>query len=455
MTRATTHPASEELMVFLDGEACQDAASIAAHLESCTECQSIAGDLRRTSTALASWEVQRPSAAMGERVLAAAKRQPAPAGGALRIMRRWTWKGWALAGAGAAFGLLLVIALTNPMAERGTSSPAALARGQATRAVKQIPEGEGRATDGALAQKGHYQGWLEPAKPSDSLSMSRGAPRAMGGGGGDTNGTLGRLEEQARDAFSVNGQTAADETKSLAAIPEHLIAGQPMIARTANLRVVVARFETARGSLDAILMRYQAYAAWLEVSTTEGAARRITASLRVPSAQLGAAMADLKALGRVENESQAGEEVTEQHADLVARLKNARETETRLDDILRTRTGKVKDVLEVEQEMSRVRCEIEEMDAQQKNLEHRVDFATLNLTIAEEYKAKLESNAPSLGMRLRNSIVLGFRNAFGSFFSLILFVAEAAPVLLTWLVILSPLGWFAWRRFRAVRAALT
>lgn len=445
-------------MAYLEGESCADAASVAAHLQSCAECQSIAADLRGTSTVLASWEVQQPSATMGEGVLAAAKRQPAPAGGALRFVRRWTWKNWTLAGAGATLSLLLLIALTNPMAERGTSSPSALARGQATRAVKQIPEGEARATDGALAQKGQYKGWLEGKAQTRGTatdkfeSMNGGAPPVMGGSGGETNGTLGRLQEE--KSYIADGQTPAGGSLTVT-LPEHLIAGQPMIARTANLRVVVPKFETARGSLDAILMRYQAYAAWLEVSTTEGAARRISASLRVPSAQLGAAMGDLKALGRVENESQSGEEVTEQHADLVARLKNARETETRLDDILRTRTGKVKDVLEVEQEMSRVRGEIEEMDAQQKNLEHRVDFATLNLTIAEEYKAKLESNAPSLGMRLRNSIVLGFRNAFGSFFSLILFVAEAAPVLLIWLVILSPLGWFAWRRLRAVRAALT
>jgi len=137
----------------------------------------------------------------------------------------------------------------------------------------------------------------------------------------------------------------------------------------------------------------------------------------------------------------------------VARLKNSRETEVRLEDILRT--GKVKDVLEVEQEISQVRGEIEQMEMQQKNLEHRVDFATLNLTMAEEYKAKLESNAPSLGTRLRNSLVTGFRTAFDSLFSPILFLSEITPVLLIWLAILSPLGWLIWRRFRAIRAALT
>jgi hypothetical protein len=45
------------------------------------------------------------------------------------------------------------------------------------------------------------------------------------------------------------------------------------------------------------------------------------------------------------------------------------------------------DVLEVEQQIARVREEIERMEAEQKSLEHRVDFAAVNLQLTEEYKA--------------------------------------------------------------------
>jgi len=441
MTSITSHPVSpEELMAFLDGQPGVDASQIATHLESCKQCQAAGAKLRGVSATLSSWAMPPASSAMDEPILAAAKGQPSPAGGALRIVRRWTWRGWILAGAGAVLGVFLLLAIRAPNLLRSkiAANEAALAGRSRTHAVLEIAQGK-QATDGALAGKGQYQGWLkEKALPAERKRGTFVAgdndellhvPRP--GLSLDSNGSLGKL------------------TKDEGEVPG------PMIARTANLYVVVPKFETARSSLDAILMRYQAYAASLEVTTTEGAPRTINASLRVPSAQLGAALADMKALGRVENESQSGEEVTEQHADLVARLKNSRETEVRLEDVLGTRTGKVKDVLEVEQEISRVRGEIEQMEAQQKNLEHRVDFATLNLTMAEEYKAKLESNAPSLGTRLRNSMVTGFRNAFDSFFSLILFLSEALPVLLLWLAILSPLGWFVWRRFRAVRTALT
>jgi len=170
--------------------------------------------------------------------------------------------------------------------------------------------------------------------------------------------------------------------------------------------------------------------------------------LRIPAPHLAAAVAELKALGRVETETQNGEEVTQQHADLLARLKNSRETEQRLQDVLRTRTGKVKDVLEVEEEIARVRGEIEQMEAEQQTLEHRVNFATIDLNLAEEYKAQLTTPAPSVAIQLRNATVDGFRTALQSLLALVLFLAESGPTLLLWLMILSFPVWLLWRRYQ-------
>ena len=108
--------------------------------------------------------------------------------------------------------------------------------------------------------------------------------------------------------------------------------------------------------------------------------------------------------------------------DLVARLKNARETEQRLQNVLRTRTGKVSEVLEVEQEMARVREEIESMEAERKTLEHRVDFAAVNVQLVEEYKAHLDSSLPAFSTRLHNALVTGYRDALETLVSLLLFL---------------------------------
>ena len=183
--------------------------------------------------------------------------------------------------------------------------------------------------------------------------------------------------------------------------------------------------------------------------------RSLQASLRIPAPELASALAELKSLGHIESESQSGEEVTQQHGDVVARLKNSRETELRMQAILQQRTGKISDVLTVEQEIARVRGEIELMEAEQKKLEHRVDFATINLQLAEEYKAQLNSPTPSAPTLLRNAAVNGFRNAFEGVLSLLLFLTESAPTLLLWFIILFFPARILWRRYRRAQALVS
>ena len=228
---------------------------------------------------------------------------------------------------------------------------------------------------------------------------------------------------------------------------DNLIPNGPMIIRTAELSLVTKEFDKARANLEAILKRHRGYVGELKAGGNTGSGRTLTATLRVPSDQLDATLTEVKALGRVESESQGGQDVTSQYVDLQARLSNSRNTEARLTDLLRNRTGKLSDVLEVEQELSRVRGEIEQMEAEQQTLEHRVDFATIDLKLAEEYKAQLSSPAPSVASQVRNASVIGFRNAFESLLALILFFAEATPTLLLWLTFLSVPAWYFWRRY--------
>jgi hypothetical protein len=229
---------------------------------------------------------------------------------------------------------------------------------------------------------------------------------------------------------------------------------EPMIARTVSLALIAKDFDSSRASLDAIVARHNGYSANLTVNTPQGAARALQASLRIPAPQLPAALAEIKALGRAEAENQNGEEVTQQHADLVGRLKNSRETEQRLQAILTQRTGKISDVLEVEQEIARVRGEIEQMEAEQKNLEHRVDFATIDLKLSEEYKAKLDSPAPAISTLIHNAAVNGYRNVADTLLSIVLFFAEYGPVLVFWLLLFLIPAWLVWRRWRHATAAI-
>ncbi|MEO8623587.1 MAG: DUF4349 domain-containing protein [bacterium] len=103
--------------------------------------------------------------------------------------------------------------------------------------------------------------------------------------------------------------------------------------------------------------------------------------VRVPTAQFDGFVGELRTLGKVETVTASAVDVGEEYVDLGARAANARRVEARLVELLATRTGKLSDVLTVEQELARVRQEIERHDARLRFLERRAALSSLNVTL--------------------------------------------------------------------------
>ena len=117
-------------------------------------------------------------------------------------------------------------------------------------------------------------------------------------------------------------------------------------------------------------------------SQSPGARPSATIVLRVPSEHFDAAMRRLRDLGVVLNESMSGEDVTAQHADIAARLKVMRSEEQQYLEIL-GRTTKIGEVLQVKERLSRVRQEIESLDAQQKALADLSSLSTITASFEQ------------------------------------------------------------------------
>jgi Domain of unknown function (DUF4349)/Putative zinc-finger len=403
-----SHPvAPDEIMAFLDGELpTARHLSVSTHVETCAPCREIAESARSSSHSLSTWTVPTlPTNSDFEVRLDRASKGPSRNDLGLHLPASLSTK-WVLA-VGAVAVLVLAVMLGQSTRTLHTTMP--------------TPQ-QNRGVD--VARTDNAGDLHELEQLGSNGTRSRGESKL--------HGVMGAV---------VGGAQGADRLQLT-----------PMIARTVSLAITAKDFNASRASLDAILARHHGYAASLTANTEQNAARSLQASLRIPAAELNAAVSELKSLGRVENEAQNGEEVTQQHADLVARLKNSRETEQRLQAILQQRTGKIKDVLAVEQEIARVRGEIEQMEAEQKSLEHRVDFATIALKLTEEYKAQLNPQSPSISTRFHNAFVAGYRDAVESVVSILLFFAGYGPSLIIWLALLFPAAWLLWRRWRRSHA---
>jgi hypothetical protein len=418
----TAHPVTpEDVMAFLDGElSAAEVRAVSAHLDECSECAKILSQFHILSRSLSEWAVETAPAKLETSIANSISKVDSTVeiGKSNFFIRTsfWTWKQWTIASGGAMAVLLLVVAVSVPNLPQFQLM---------TDKKPTTPYGPNAREEVAL---------VAPA----AVGFSRNANGPYGLTGRDK-GTRGdQITDEQRD------NSDQDYSYSPA----------PMIARTVSLSIVVKDFTASRSLLDTVLARHHGYFGQLNISTPENAAQSLQASLRIPAQELTSALADLKKFGRVVNESQSGEEVTQQHADLVARLKTSHETEQRFRAILQQRTGKLSDVLQVEEGIARVRGDIERMEAEQKDLEHRVNFATVELQLTEEYKAQLSPPAASISTRIHNAFASGYQDASETVLGIVLFFIENGPALLIWLAILAVPFILVWRRYRKLVSRL-
>jgi anti-sigma factor RsiW len=410
-------PTSEELMAYLDGESpAGSRAAIEKHIASCPECQSLAADLRALSDNVAAWTWDNAPATLGLPRASDARR------------RHWPVFAWRPVYAMASFGAVAVaiifaakLAPPDPGTAAGRDGFGGFAGARNASAYPEAKRSAGRGN--ANNVNGSVAG------ASDRLTPL-GPAKAAGGGSGSS------ISAPAAAAQMV------PETAEARATPR-----QPLVIRTATLRLVANDFNAARRAVETIVAGAQGFIDQITTTGAAGSARALTGTLRVPVPRLADTLGQLRHLGQVTEDTQASEDVTDQIVDLDARLANLRATEQRLDDILKNRTGKLSDVLDVERELARVRLDIERMDAERTNVGRRVAYAAITIEINEERKAGLESGPLALSTRLRVAAADGLESALESVVGGVLLILRAGPAAILWLSA-AALLWFTLRRFR-------
>lgn len=108
--------------------------------------------------------------------------------------------------------------------------------------------------------------------------------------------------------------------------------------------------------------------------------KRVTMVLRVPAAALDAVLDSVARLGKVKDRQVGALDVTEQTADLQARLQNQMAVRNRLRQHLQ-RAGAVQDVIAVERELARVQTDIDLLEGQLRALRSNVAMSRVELDI--------------------------------------------------------------------------
>ncbi|MBU7017462.1 MAG: DUF4349 domain-containing protein [Theionarchaea archaeon] len=142
--------------------------------------------------------------------------------------------------------------------------------------------------------------------------------------------------------------------------------------------------------------------------------------IRVPREYFEAIIEDLKALGEVDVAKITVQDVTEEYVDLEARLTNLKKQEERYLEVLAVATT-VDEILKVENQLERIRGDIESYEGKMRYLDDSIDYATIRVDMKEPETEKFEIG---LGDALRRA----FQAFFSALRAVIIFLGYLIPL---------------------------
>ena len=160
-----------------------------------------------------------------------------------------------------------------------------------------------------------------------------------------------------------------------------------MIVRTADVKIIVA--DTSK-TVDAITKSIEGAGGYVSGSNIwrEGELLRAKLTLRVPADKLTATLASIRALAkRVENETIASEDVSQEFVDLESQVRNLEATEAELLELLkvaRVNSKKATDVLEVHEQLTMIRGQIEQARGRMRYLSQVTSMSSVALDIVPD-----------------------------------------------------------------------
>jgi uncharacterized coiled-coil protein SlyX len=205
------------------------------------------------------------------------------------------------------------------------------------------------------------------------------------------------------------------------------------IIYTTQVSLVVKDFVDVEPQLRALVSQFQGYVADVSVDRSQGESRSGQWVVRIPAESLETFLAGVDVLGIPEHRRQSAQEVTEEYVDLQSRLANKKRLEERILKLLETASSQLKDIIAVEQELARVREEIEVMEGRLRYLDNMTTLATVTINAREE-RDYVPPQAPTFANQITSTwgTSLGGLRAFGQ--GIVLAAVGAAP----WLIVVAP-----------------
>lgn len=247
------------------------------------------------------------------------------------------------------------------------------------------------------------------------------------------------LTDVAMDAAAAEPAESSYEQESGAVPEENVQTSDRKLIKTVELSAETENYEALLVSLERqvtelggyIEYQYQ-YNGSLYSPYDENRSANMT--IRIPAARLDEFVVKVGEQTNITNKQERVEDVTLQYVDLESRKKALSTEQDRLLELLE-KAETVEDIITIEQRLSEVRYQLENMESQLRTLNNQINYSTVNLYIQEVHRLT-PTEEKSVWDKMRNGFVAsvynigdGFKNGFVGF-------VVNIPYLVIWLIVL-------------------
>ncbi len=183
---------------------------------------------------------------------------------------------------------------------------------------------------------------------------------------------------------AANTATDASKPSSVAydALPQ-----ERMVIKSATLQV---RVRDVSSAFARAVQLAETSGGYIQTSTqSEEGGERADVTIRVPPHGFLPLITSLEALGTVDSKGISGEDVTQEYYDLTGELQNQMEVRGRLFQLLKQAT-KVKDAIDVEEQLERIGANVNRIKGRMKYLETMTGMSTVSLSLYSDARPASE-----------------------------------------------------------------
>lgn len=178
------------------------------------------------------------------------------------------------------------------------------------------------------------------------------------------------------------------------------------VTREVSLAIIVSNVEEVASRMEEMAKSTGGYVQNAGMRQINGMMQS-NMTLRIPAEKLDDLLPRLEALGKLERKNITGQDVTEEYYDSSARKATLEKQEKRILELL-DKAGTVKEMLEIENELARVRGQIESLQARLKVIDNLTSLATVNVELrAPKSISTGETMKEPLGQRIKAAWLRG------------------------------------------------